>query len=123
MESLKVADKLKEAAHLREADQQPAANTATAQPTTAQQQAPTNVDQTQLEKAFEAALQTIKGEIVQEVQGLMEKFGETLVQKLNGGNGGNKTEEKPEAQQQPASNNNGNNGGEQPQEENTNGNK
>ena len=35
------------------------------------------VDQAQLEKAFEAALQNIKGEIVQEVQGLMEKFGET----------------------------------------------
>ena len=72
--SFRVAEKLKEA------DAQ-------------QQQQPTsggNVDQSQLEKAFEAALQTIKTEIISGVQEMMEKFGEQLVSKINGGGDNNK---------------------------------
>lgn len=130
IESLKIANRLR----LREGDQQQQA----AQP---QQQQPAaadqndgggGVDQAQLEKAFEAALQNIKGEIVQEVQGLMEKFGETLVQKIgaNGsGEGDSSSNNKDNGgndQQQSSSSNNGgdnNNGGgdnnnQQQQEEN-----
>ena len=111
LDSLNVANKL---ASLKEADQQQQA----AQP---QQQAaaPTNsnVDQAQLEKAFEAALQNVKGEIVKEVQGLMERFGSELVKKLSGSNNSGQ-------QQQAATNTDNNNNNAQPaQEENTNGNK
>lgn len=113
IESLKIANKLR----LREGDQQQQA----AQPQQQQPAADQNsgggaggVDQAQLEKAFEAALQNIKGEIVQEVQGLMEKFGETLVQKIgaNGGSGegdssSNSKDNGGNDQQQSSSSNNG----------------
>lgn len=115
MSSLKVAEKLKES-RLKEADQmQQQQNTTTIaqQPASS---APSAVDQAQLEKAFEAALQTVKGEIVKEVQGLMEKFGEALVQKLIGA----ETEQSSSSSQM-SETNNSNSG--QPQEENTDGNK
>ena len=70
LESLRTADKLRT---LREADQQQQAQQA-AQPQQQQAPAQSNVDQAQLEKAFEAALQTVKSDIVKEVQGLMEKY-------------------------------------------------
>ena len=78
IESLKIANRLR----LREGDQQQqqATQPQQQQPAAADQNGGSGaggVDQAQLEKAFEAALQNIKGEIVQEVQGLMEKFGET----------------------------------------------
>ena len=82
--SFRVAEKLKEA----DAQQQQAP---------AQQQQPTsgdgNVDQSQLEKAFEAALQTIKTEIISGVQEMMEKFGEQLVSKISGGDNNNNNNE------------------------------
>ena len=76
--SFRVAEKLKEADAQQQQQQAPSQ----------QQQQPTNsgnVDQSQLEKAFEAALQTIKTEIISGVQEMMEKFGEQLVSKINGG--------------------------------------
>ena len=115
LDSLNVANKL---SSLKEADQQ---QQQAAQP---QQQAAapanSNVDQAQLEKAFEAALQNVKGEIVKEVQGLMEKFGSELVKKLSGNNDSSNNSD----QQQQATTNTDNNNNAQPaQEENANGNK
>ena len=113
MASLKVAERLKESL-LKEADQlqrQP-------QNTTAPQPANSAVDQTQLEKAFEAALQTVKGEIVKEIQGLMEKFGETLVKKLQEDGSGSGPADGQQQLSSSKQNNSGNT-----QEENIDGNK
>jgi len=107
LESLHTADKLRA---LREADQQQQQAQQAVQPQ--QQQAQPNVDQAQLEKAFEAALQTVKSDIVKEVQGLMEKFGAELVKKIQGNSNGKDAASQPQqSNQQPS------------QEENTNGNK
>src|SRR5574344_2057357 len=37
-----------------------------------------------IEKAFEQALDSMKQDIIKEMQGMMEKFGEQMVQKLKG---------------------------------------
>lgn len=115
IESLKIANRLR----LREGDQQQQAAQPQQQPAATADQngggGAGGVDQAQLEKAFEAALQNIKGEIVQEVQGLMEKFGETLVQKIGANNGSgegdssssNNKDNGGNDQQQSSSSNNG----------------
>lgn len=109
--SFRVAEKLKEA----DAQQQQQA------PSQQQQQQPTsggNVDQSQLEKAFEAALQTIKTEIISGVQEMMEKFGEQLVSKINGGGDNNKNVSSDNSNNNASNESNNNNN----KEENTNGN-
>lgn len=109
LESLRTADKLRT---LREADQQQQQAQQTAQPQQQQAPAQSNVDQAQLEKAFEAALQTVKSDIIKEVQGLMEKFGAELVKKIQGNSNSKDAASQPQqSNQQPS------------QEENTNGNK
>ena len=108
--SFRVAEKLKEA----DAQQQQQA------PSQQQQQQPTsggNVDQSQLEKAFEAALQTIKTEIISGVQEMMEKFGEQLVSKINGGGDNNKNVSSDNSNNNASNESNNNN-----KEENTDGN-
>ena len=108
--SFRVAEKLKEA----DAQQQQ-------QAPSQQQQQPTsggNVDQSQLEKAFEAALQTIKTEIISGVQEMMEKFGEQLVSKINGGGDNNKNVSSDNSNNNASNESNNNNN----KEENTNGN-
>lgn len=109
--SFRVAEKLKEA----DAQQQA--------PSQQQQQQPTNsgnVDQSQLEKAFEAALQTIKTEIISGVQEMMEKFGEQLVSKINGGGGSNNNENTSSSNNNNNASNESNNNNNK--EENTDGN-
>lgn len=109
--SFRVAEKLKEA----DAQQQQQA------PSQQQQQQPTsggNVDQSQLEKAFEAALQTIKTEIISGVQEMMEKFGEQLVSKINGGGDNNKNVSSDNSNNNASNESNNNNN----KEENTDGN-
>lgn len=108
--SFRVAEKLKEA----DAQQQQ-------QAPSQQQQQPTsggNVDQSQLEKAFEAALQTIKTEIISGVQEMMEKFGEQLVSKINGGGDNNKNTSSSNNNNNASNESNNNNN----KEENTDGN-
>lgn len=108
--SFRVAEKLKEA----DAQQQQ-------QAPSQQQQQPTsggNVDQSQLEKAFEAALQTIKTEIISGVQEMMEKFGEQLVSKINGGGDNNKNVSSDNSNNNASNESNNNNN----KEENTDGN-
>lgn len=108
--SFRVAEKLKEA----DVQQQQA-------PSQQQQQQPTsggNVDQSQLEKAFEAALQTIKTEIISGVQEMMEKFGEQLVSKINGGGDNNKNVSSDNNNNNASNESNNNNN----KEENTDGN-
>ena len=111
--SFRVAEKLKEA----DAQQQQQAPSQQQQ-----QQQPTsgggNVDQSQLEKAFEAALQTIKTEIISGVQEMMEKFGEQLVSKINGGGTNNNENTSSSNNNNNASNESNNNN----KEENTDGN-
>ncbi len=109
--SFRVAERLKEA----DAQQQQA-------PSQQQQQQPTNggnVDQSQLEKAFEAALQTIKTEIISGVQEMMEKFGEQLVSKINGKGDNNGNASSGNSNNNNVSNESNNNNN---KEENTNGN-
>lgn len=109
--SFRVAEKLKEA-DVQQQQQAPSQ----------QQQQPTsggNVDQSQLEKAFEAALQTIKTEIISGVQEMMEKFGEQLVSKINGGGGSNNNENTSSSNNNNNASNESNNNN---KEENTNGN-
>ena len=110
--SFRVAEKLKEA----DAQQQQQA------PSQQQQQqlaSGGNVDQSQLEKAFEAALQTIKTEIISGVQEMMEKFGEQLVSKINGGGDNNKNASSSDNSNNNASNESNTNNN---KEENTDGN-
>ena len=109
--SFRVAEKLKEADVQQQQQQAPSQ----------QQQQPTsggNVDQSQLEKAFEAALQTIKTEIISGVQEMMEKFGEQLVSKINGGGGSNNNENTSSSNNNASNESNNNNN----KEENTDGN-
>ena len=54
-----------------------------------------------IEKAFEQALDSMKQDIIKEMQGMMEKFGEQMVQKLKG--------------EQPSSSNSSNDNGSQQQ--------
>lgn len=108
--SFRVAEKLKEA-DVQQQQQAPSQ----------QQQQPTsggNVDQSQLEKAFEAALQTIKTEIISGVQEMMEKFGEQLVSKINGGGDNNKNVSSDNSNNNASNESNNNNN----KEENTDGN-
>lgn len=109
--SFRVAEKLKEADAQQQQQQAPSQ----------QQQQPTNsgnVDQSQLEKAFEAALQTIKTEIISGVQEMMEKFGEQLVSKINGGGDNNKNVSSDNSNNNASNESNNNNN----KEENTDGN-
>ena len=111
--SFRVAEKLKEADSQQQQQQQAPSQ---------QQQQPTsggNVDQSQLEKAFEAALQTIKTEIISGVQEIMEKFGEQLVSKINGGGGSDNNENTSSSNSNNNASNKSNNNN---KEENTNGN-
>ena len=111
--SFRVAEKLKEADVQQQQQQAPSQ----------QQQQPTsggNVDQSQLEKAFEAALQTIKTEIISGVQEMMEKFGEQLVSKINGGGGSNNNENTSSSNNNNNASNESNNNNNK--EENTDGN-
>lgn len=108
--SFRVAEKLKEA-DVQQQQQAPSQ----------QQQQPAsggNVDQSQLEKAFEAALQTIKTEIISGVQEMMEKFGEQLVSKINGGGDNNKNVSSDNSNNNASNESNTNNN----KEENTDGN-
>lgn len=107
--SFRVAEKLKEA----DVQQQQAPSQQQQQPTSGG-----NVDQSQLEKAFEAALQTIKTEIISGVQEMMEKFGEQLVSKINGGGDNNKNVSSDNSNNNASNESNNNNN----KEENTDGN-
>ena len=112
--SFRVAEKLKEADVQQQQQQQQAPSQQQQQPTSGG-----NVDQSQIEKAFEAALQTIKTEIISGVQEMMEKFGEQLVSKINGGGDNNKNASPSDNSNNNASNESNNNNN---KEENTDGN-
>ena len=103
LESIMVATRLAEADAAAPA--QPAAQPQPAQPA----QQPTSnggqqVDQAQLEKAFEQALENVKSGIIEEFQNSLNEFGKQLMEKLgkqNGGGDGQQKDQQSQQQQQP----------------------
>lgn len=123
LESIMVATRLAEAdaAPAQQPTQQVAAP---AQPA----QQPSNsgggqqVDQAQLEKAFEQALENVKSGIIEEFQNSLNEFGKQLMEKLGKqGGGDDQQKEQPQQQQQPEQDKNQNQNQQQQDQNNKNG--
>lgn len=125
----KLLESIMVATRLAEADAAPAQQPTQPQPAAQSAQQPGNsgggqqVDQAQLEKAFEQALENVKSGIIEEFQNSLNEFGKQLMEKLGkqGGGDGQQKEQPDQSQQQQQPEQDKNQGQQQDQNQNKNG--